>query len=77
MLKMEKISQLTFITSNITVIKKYPGASGMAATEFKAALADPSGLIETLDDEAWFAYAATNLVANPLNSFRAADFRMS
>ncbi|MDV4132210.1 SusD/RagB family nutrient-binding outer membrane lipoprotein [Elizabethkingia anophelis] len=75
--KWKKLANSLLLQVTLQLSKKYPGASGMAATEFKAALADPSGLIETLDDEAWFAYAATNLVANPLNSFRAADFRMS
>lgn len=75
--KWKKLANSVLLQTALQLSKKYPSASGQAATEFKAALSNSAGVIEVIDDEAWFAYSSANLLPNPLNAFRAADYRLS
>jgi len=73
----KKLANSVLLQATLQLSKKYPGASDYAATEFKAALSNSAGVIETVADEAWFTYNSDASVTNPLNAFRAADYRIS
>lgn len=75
--KWKKLANSVLLQTALQLSKKYPSASGIAATEFNAALSNSAGVIETIDDEAWFTFSSANLLPNPLNAFRAADYRLS
>jgi len=68
----------SFIMSlSIQLSKRYPAASGYAATEFKAALNHAGGAIEAVADEAWFHYDVANGFENPWNANRTPDYMLS
>lgn len=73
----KKLANSVLLQATLQLSKKYPGASDYAATEFRAALTNSGGVIETIADEAWFTYNSDAAVTNPLNAFRAADYRIS
>ena len=75
--KWKKLANSVLLQVALQMSKKYPSATGIAATEFNAALSNSSGVIETIADEAWFTFSSSNLLPNPLNAFRAADYRLS
>lgn len=76
-LKWKKLANSVILQSSLQLSKKYPDVNGYAATEFKSALANSGGVIETVADEAWFTYSALAGITNPIYSFRAADYRLS
>lgn len=49
----------------------------MAATEFAAALANEHGVIETVEDEAWYMPQNVSSLNNPWTAFRPADYNMA
>lgn len=49
----------------------------LAQSTFNEALNDPNGVIETLDDEAWYQPINVSSLANPWTAFRPADYNMS
>lgn len=75
--KWKKLANSVLLQATLQLSKKYPGAGDYAATEYKAALANSAGVIETIADEAWFTFNADAAVTNPLNALRAADYRIS
>lgn len=48
-----------------------------AATEFQAALTNEYGVIETLDEEAWYQPLNVGTLDNPWTAFRPADYNMA
>lgn len=75
--KWKKLANSVILQSALQLSKKYPSASEMAAKEFNDALSNAAGVIENVDDEAWFMYNSTSLVNNPLTAYRAADYALS
>lgn len=51
--------------------------AGQAATEFQAALDNEHGVIETVDQEAWYMPVNVSTLDNPWVAFRPADYNMS
>ena len=52
-------------------------APSVAATEFAAALNNEHGVIETVDQEAWYFPVNVSTLVNPWTAFRPADYNMS
>lgn len=75
--KWKKLANSVLLQTTLQLSKKYPSATGSAATEFKAALSNSAGVIETVADEAWYTISPSNSYPNPYSDFRAADFRIS
>ncbi|OCA70755.1 hypothetical protein BBI01_12505 [Chryseobacterium artocarpi] len=75
--KWKKLANSVLLQSALQLSKKYPSATGYAATEFKSALSNSAGVIEIVSDEAWFTISPGNSYPNPLSDFRSADFRIS
>ncbi|KMQ59521.1 hypothetical protein ACM46_20770 [Chryseobacterium angstadtii] len=75
--KWKKLANSILLQATLQLSKKFPSATGYAATEFKAALANSAGVIETLENEAWFTISPANSYPNPFSAFRAADYRIS
>ena len=75
--KWKKLANSVILQASLQLSKKYPSATGPAATAFKEALGNSAGVIETVADEAWFTYNADAAVQNPFYAFRAADYRLS
>ena len=75
--KWKKLANSVILQATLQLSKKYPGVSDYAAVEFKSALANTAGSIETVADEAWFTYSSLAGINNPIYAFRAADYRMS
>lgn len=73
----KRLANSVLMQSALQLSKKYPGATGFAAQTFKEALANSGGVIETTAQEAYWSFSSASLVANPLNSFRAADYYLS
>lgn len=59
--KWKKLANSLRVLIALQMSKVYAGASDLAATELKAALADANGVIETNDDNFSFVYAGGNL----------------
>lgn len=72
-----RLANSVILQASLQLSKKYPGASDYAATEFKAALANSGGVIETVGQEAWYTYNSDAGITNPNYGFRAADYRLS
>lgn len=75
--KWRKLANSIILQAALQLSKKYPTATGYAATEFKNALSNSYGVIETVANEPWYTYSAAAAVTNPLYAFRAADYRLS
>ncbi len=73
----KKMANSILLQASLQLSKKYPSASGMAATEFKAALSHGAGVIETLSDEAWFVFEDVTDFRNPWFALRTADYFLS
>lgn len=65
----------SFLQLSLQLSKKYPGASGYAATEFKSALNNANGVIDEVEEEAWFKY--DQVFQNPWNANRRPDYFMA
>ena len=76
-LKWKKLANSVLLQASLQLSKKYPSASGYAATEFNSALNNSAGVIEVVADEAWHTFNVDAGVINPLNPFRRADYRLS
>lgn len=59
--KWKKLGNSLRLLISLRMSKRYPDASGLAATEFKAALADAGGIIESNADNFSFAFPGGNL----------------
>ena len=70
----KKFANSFLLSLTMQLSKVYPTASGYAATEFKSALANSGGLIESLSDEAWYAFDIDGGFDNPWNWMRPADY---
>ncbi|MGD8749642.1 MAG: SusD/RagB family nutrient-binding outer membrane lipoprotein [Balneolaceae bacterium] len=75
--KWKKFANSFLLSLTMQLSKKYPGASGFAATEFNAALSDPAGVIEDIADDAWYQYANAPGALNPFSQLRGSDYQMS
>ncbi|MBL3549307.1 SusD/RagB family nutrient-binding outer membrane lipoprotein [Chryseobacterium sp. KMC2] len=75
--KWKKLANSVLLQATLQLSKKYPSATGYAATEFNSALSNSAGVIETVADEAWFTISPTNSYPNPYSDFRSADYRIS
>lgn len=75
--KWKKLANSYILQMSLTLYKRYPTPSGYAATEFKAALNNAAGVIETVDDEAWFQYEDISGFRNPWNANRTPDYFLS
>lgn len=73
----KKLANSVLLQAALQLSKKYPGATGFAAQTFKEALSNSAGVIETTAQEAYWQFSSASLVANPLNTFRAADYYLS
>jgi len=74
----KKFANSFILEASLQLSKKYPGASGYAATEFNAALTDSNGVIESVGDEAWFTfYNPATAQHNPWSENRARDYNLS
>lgn len=54
--KWKKFANSLILQMSLQLSKKFPGASGYAATEFKSALNNAGGVLEDVDDDAWYTY---------------------
>jgi len=75
--KWKKFANSFLLQVTLQLSKKFPSPTGMAATEFKSALSDPAGVIETVGDEAWFSYQDLIGFRNPWNRNRTTDYYLS
>lgn len=75
--KWKKLANSILLQATLQLSRKFPSATGYAATEFKNALSNPAGVIEKVEDEAWFTISPANSYPNPFSDFRAADYRIS
>lgn len=75
--KWKKFANSMILSLSMQLTKKYPGASGYAATEFNAALNNSAGVIEDIADEAWYEHANAPGATNPYSAFRGADYNLS
>ncbi len=75
--KWKKFANSFLLTLSLQLSKRFPSASGYAATEFKAALNDPNGVIENVGDEAWFSYDPVHNYLNPWSRMRPTDYFLS
>lgn len=75
--KWKKLANSVLLQATLQLSKKYPSATGYAATEFNSALSNSAGVIEKVSDEAWFTISPGNSYPNPLSDFRPADYRIS
>ncbi|WP_457616706.1 SusD/RagB family nutrient-binding outer membrane lipoprotein [Lutibacter sp.] len=73
--KWQKLANSLILQMSLQLSKKYPSASGYAATEFNAALNHSAGLILSIGDEAWFNYNAD--FVNPWSLNRKPDYFLS
>ena len=74
----KKFANSFILEASLQLSKKYPGASAYAATEFKNALNDANGVIEDIDDEAWFTfYNPATGQNNPWSRNRGRDYNLS
>jgi hypothetical protein len=73
----KKLANSLLLQLSIQLSKKYPAASGYAATEFNAALAHADGTIENIADEAWLKYQDLVGFRNPWFANRTADYFLS
>lgn len=77
MAKWQRFANSFLMSLTLQLSKVYPGSSGFAANEFLGAVTHPAGMIETLDDEAWYTYDVLNSFDNPWNWMRPADYGMT
>lgn len=75
--KWKKFANSSILSLSIQLSNKYPGVSDFAATEFNSALTNTAGVIESIEDEAWFTHLNTATFENPYSGFRAADYALS
>lgn len=73
--KWKKFANSLILQLSLQLSKKYPGASGYAATEFKSALNNANGVIDEVEEEAWFKY--DQVFQNPWNANRRPDYFMA
>lgn len=73
--KWQKLANSLILQISMQLSKKYPTSSGYAATEFKSALNNSYGVIEDINDEAWFNYNAD--FKNPWSANRKPDYFLS
>ncbi len=73
----KKFANSLLLSVCIQLSDRYPEATGMAAVEFNNALNHDAGLIEQIDDEAWFVYLNANTLSNPWSKNRPADYNLS
>jgi hypothetical protein len=67
--KWKKLANSLRMLMALNLSKRYPDASGYSATQFKAALADPSGSIENNSDIFMLNYPGGELYLNPFYGF--------
>jgi len=75
--KWKRFANSFILNLSMQLSKKYPGASGYAATEFSSALSNGAGLIENIDQEMWYDYANQSGMENPFSLYRGADYFFS
>lgn len=75
--KWKKLANSEIMQIALTMSKRYPAASGIAATEFAAALNHAAGVIATVADEAWFTFTDLEGFRNPWNQNRTPDYFLS
>ncbi|WP_020402614.1 SusD/RagB family nutrient-binding outer membrane lipoprotein [Gracilimonas tropica] len=75
--KWQKFANSFIMSLSMQLTKKFPGASGFAATEFSAALNHSAGPIEEVADEFWYQHQNVSGATNPYSNFRGADYSLS
>lgn len=75
--KWKKFANSFLLQITLQLSKKFPAPSGMAATEFKSALNNAAGVIESVEDEAWFSYQDGAGFRNPWFANRTTDYFLS
>ena len=73
----KKFANSFIMQLSIQLSKKFPAAGGYAATEFNSALTNANGVIETIDEEAWFHFEDNAGFRNPWNANRTPDYFLS
>lgn len=74
MAKWQKFANSLLLTITMQMSEVAPD---LAATEFQAALTNEFGVIETVEDEAWYQPINLGTLSNPWTEFRPADYNMS
>jgi len=72
-----KLANSLILQMSLQLSNVYPGPAEYAATEFNAALANSSGVIDAVADEAWFSYQDLAGFRSPWFANRTADYFMS
>lgn len=72
--KWQKFANSFLLSLSMQLTKRYPLATEYAATEFVSALNNAAGVIETMDEEAWYTFDIDNAFNNPWNWMRPADY---
>lgn len=72
--KWGKLANSVILQASLQLSKQFPSSTDYAATEFKSALGDGNGVIETLSDEAWFHFEDVPGFQNPWNQNRTPDY---
>jgi hypothetical protein len=75
--KWKKLANSVLLQATLQLSDRFPSPTGYAATEFKAALNNPAGVIESVSDGAWFQYEDVSGFRNPWNANRTRDYFMS
>ncbi|WP_439880512.1 SusD/RagB family nutrient-binding outer membrane lipoprotein [Pontibacter sp. MBLB2868] len=70
----KRLANSALLQTTLQLSKRFPSPSGYAATEFKAALNDPAGVIDEVGEEAWFKFQDVTGFRNPWNSNRTRDY---
>ena len=72
-----KFANSFLLQLSIQLSKRYPGSGEYAATEFNAALNHAAGVIESVDEEAWFPFEDNEGFRNPWFANRTPDYFLS
>ncbi|MGB8703544.1 MAG: SusD/RagB family nutrient-binding outer membrane lipoprotein [Gillisia sp.] len=75
--KWKKFANSLLLQMSLQLSNQFPDPSGYAATEFNAALTDPNGVLEEVNDEPWFKYQNLASFQNPWTGNRTRDYFLS
>jgi len=73
----QKFANSFLMSLSMQLTKKYPSAGGYAATEFQGALSHPAGVLEMVEEDAYYTFDVSNGFNNPWNWMRPADYGVS
>jgi hypothetical protein len=75
--KWKKFANSFLLSLTLQLSKRFSAVNEYAATEFKKALNDANGVIESTADEAWFSYDPVHNFVNPWSRLRPTDYFLS